>query len=280
MWMPLAALVGVLAYFRVSWQRVALLIGAPFMVFAFFLIKHQESILYIPKIQNIHKLADNPRGMRNPKEANIEYTDVSYTSSDGTKISAWFMPALEASHSAPTLLFCHENAGNMGLRMQEYILMLRHLKTNIFAFDYRGYGDSEGTPSQEGLITDTEGAMRQLRVLADKGEIDPAKVILFGRSLGGAVVIHLAASQRFHGIEPAGAIIANTFTSIGDMFDHLFPVLSWNFVKERFMRLRWKSIDLVPHIELPILWLSTIHDEIVPSKHMHVLRVRFSLFSL
>merc|ERR1712113_864693 len=121
----------------------------------------------------------------------------------------------------------------MGLRLQEFALMHQKLKVNILAFDYRGYGYSTGKPSQDGLIEDTEAVLRYLSTRANRGDVDASKVILFGRSLGGAVVAHVAGKENAYqslGVKPAGVIICNSFTSIADLLDHLFPMLSFDWM--------------------------------------------------
>ena len=85
---------------------------------------------------------------------------------------------------------------------------------------YRGYGDSEGEPSEEGLHLDAEAT---LDYALNDPNIDNDRLFVFGRSLGGAVAVRLAAEK---GANIKGLIIENTFTSISDMVDALMPTVS------------------------------------------------------
>jgi len=131
------------------------------------------------------------------------------------------------------------------------------LKCNVFIISYRGYGLSTGTPSEIGLKLDAEAA---LMYLLSRKDIHPKKIVAFGRSLGGAVAINLAASfpQHFGAV-----IIENTFTSILDMIDVVFPLLSYfKFLSTNV----WDNLETVkcfPSV-LPTLFLSGLKDDLVP----------------
>eukprot|EP00658_Telonema_sp_P-2_P078512 TRINITY_DN7366_c0_g1_i2.p1 TRINITY_DN7366_c0_g1~~TRINITY_DN7366_c0_g1_i2.p1 ORF type:complete len:326 (-),score=67.60 TRINITY_DN7366_c0_g1_i2:398-1375(-) len=244
------------------------------MAFVVYLVMNQESVLYIPVIQGFKTPNDNPPGHRSPREHGLEYEDV-YLPLDGIRIHGWYMPAPTAETEAPTLLFCHENAGNIGLRLEEAKVLHRVLRANVFFFDYRGYGFSEGIPSEEGLVRDGFAALRWLYKRAEEGRINRSRIFLTGRSLGGAVAIQMAAqiSAKPDGMRPAGVIIENTFTCIEEMVGSVFPPLGWAvkwspFLRDRCLRLKWRSIDAIGEIELPILMLSSTEDEIVPAAHM------------
>ena len=151
------------------------------------------------------------------------------------------------------MIFLHENAGNIGLRMDYFEILYKHLEVNIVAIAYRGYSGSEGSPSEPGLIMDAAAAVDFCK---KEPRINDEKVFLCGRSLGGAVAVHLAAemSQKedfyFNGV-----IIESTFTSISDMADQVFPFLTKLpcGIKEKMTKLKWKSIEKVPTIKTPLL---------------------------
>ena len=105
------------------------------------IVVFQESILYIPVLPSGEKTpAELPSGYQHPGQRNIPYEDVHITTPDGEKIHGWFIPAPhQRASSAPTLLFCHENAGNIGARMDEFQQLHRRLGINLLAFDYREY---------------------------------------------------------------------------------------------------------------------------------------------
>merc|ERR1740138_295577 len=159
------------------------------------IVTFQESILYIPVINNWRTPADNPSGYHHPGQRSLEYEDVRIETPDGENIHGWFIPAPRGQDAslAPTVLFCHENAGNIGLRVDEFDHMHKKLKVNQLVFDYRGYGYSTGAPSEAGLVTDTVAAYGWLMEKAGRGELDGSRVLLAGRSLGGAVAVAAAA---------------------------------------------------------------------------------------
>ncbi|RMF62160.1 MAG: alpha/beta hydrolase, partial [Calditrichaeota bacterium] len=109
----------------------------------------------------------------------LQAEDCFFKTSDGLTLHGWFVP-----HEAAlgTLLWCHGNAGNLADRFDN-LLRLSHLPVNVFIFDYRGYGRSEGSPSENGIYLDAEAAYDYLRSRGLRSE----RIIIFGRSLGGAV---------------------------------------------------------------------------------------------
>ena len=192
-------------------------------------------------------------------------------------------PEKPISFSRPTILFLHGNAGNI---LHRYVNMLLLFNTgcNVFIFDYRGYGMSSGNPDEPGLIQDSIAALDYLRnfnnlkpSLIPTDSIDPSKIIVFGRSLGGAVALGLA-EKRYSQIH--SLILENTFTSIPDMVPHIlsliipplqshYNLINSSFIKN-FCRLRWFSKTRISKLvgHLPILMLSGREDEIVPRHHM------------
>lgn len=148
----------------------------------------------------------------------------------------------------------------MGFRLPNLANMHRLLRVNIFVLSYRGYGESSGLPSEPGLIADAEAAFEWLRA---SPHVDMARVLVFGRSMGGAVAIALA--ER-HADEIAALVLENTFTSISEMVDKIFPYLSP--IKGFILRLKWESHRRVGAITCPTLFLSGQKDEVVPVPHM------------
>jgi len=203
---------------------------------------------------------------------------VDVASEQPRRIHAWFLPAGDdaATRSAPTLLFCHANAGNIGLRIPNFEYLIKRLQVNVFALDYRGYGQSEGTPSEEGLIEDALCAWRWLQKESSAGRIDAEQLFVFGRSLGGAVTIALASElqKRAQQPFPRGLILENTFTSISDVVNALFPILAFESLKKRFLRIKWESIQRVPDLEVPMLFLTGEKDEMIPPSHSRLLHAR------
>lgn len=135
---------------------------------------------------------------------------------------------------------------------------------NIVAVAYRGYSNSEGSPDEAGLIMDAEATVEYCK---EEPRINNDKVFLIGRSLGGAVAVHVAAAMsKKKDLYLNGVIIESTFTSIDDMASRVFPFLKLipNNMKEAMTRLKWKSIDHVPDITIPVLYIAGDSDSFVP----------------
>lgn len=259
-----------------SWHMGVLIVVGIIVVFAVSLILRQESMLYVPCVMaGMQTTSDNPEGYRSPSEKkwNLEFEDVYIKTSDDIMIHAWFIKAgKDKTKTAPTYLFCHANAGNIGLRLPNFAKLVERLEANILAFDYRGYGASEGHPFEEGIIEDALAAWRWLDEAAKAGTIDGKRVFVFGRSLGGAVALALSHELHKQGSAlPCGLILENTFASIPMLVNSLFPFLAFEWLKDKFLRLRWLSIDRIPHLEIPLLFISGQQDEVVPCSHSEIL---------
>jgi fermentation-respiration switch protein FrsA (DUF1100 family) len=156
--------------------------------------------------------------------------DIWLTAADGVRLHAWWIPAKAGSGSGgnlPTFLCFHGNAANMAWRADVY-RFLRDLPANVLALEYRGYGRSEGTASEAGIYADAEAAYSYL--LRQQG-IPPARVIVFGQSLGTAVAAHLAANHAVGGI-----VLEAPFPSARALAQGIYwfvPGLSW-LIRSRF----------------------------------------------
>ncbi len=186
-----------------------------------------------------------------PEQAGMEYEDVHLTAGDGVRLHGWWVPAGAARG---TVLFCHGNAGNISHRL-ESIAVFHRLGLNVLIFDYRGFGHSEGTPDEEGTYRDAEAAYRHLR---EERGIDPDRIVFFGRSLGGAVAIELAGR-----VDAAGLIGESTFTSTVEMGKLIYPFLPIRLM----VRNRYDSLAKVGDLSLPVLFIHSPDDELVPFEH-------------
>ena len=241
----------------------------------------QESLLYMPSVPNpqdplfgnaLRTPAEGPAGYRSPSERGLAFEDVRLVASDGVKCHAWFLPAANKS-SAFTLLFSHENAGSMALRLPQLELLHKNLGCNILAYDYRGYGLSDSVViDEEGLMRDAHAAWRWLTQTA---EVDTSRIVLYGASLGGAVTIQLARDLCDAALPaaplPLGVVVCNTFTDIEGMLTAKYAWLDWPIVRRHMLRLRWKSIEHVAHVALPLLLIVGAKDELVPPAHTRLL---------
>jgi len=254
--------------------------GGLFGGFLYLLWAYQENLLYQPKVfPQFTTPQQNPTGYKNPSEQGLEFEDIYLTTEDSIKLHAWFIRPnnLVDRMSRTTLLFFHANAGNMGFRLDNIKQMVNEFKLNVFILSYRGYGNSEGKPNEQGLLIDGETAWKYL---CSREDIDRERLIIFGRSLGGSVAIAMAAkhspprdkTQINTNSSPPyvkALIIENTFTSISSLVDTLFPILSP--LKPFILRLDWPALTRIASVTCPILFLSGSKDEIVPASHMQAL---------
>jgi len=267
-----------------AWKLTCLSTFCSSIVFGLIFWK-QESLLYFPKLSGLPRhLSSNPKGYRNPSEYKVPYSSHIIKTSDGVSIHAWFIyhssyrPA--DGQSLPTIIFFHGNAGNIGMRLPNAIQMYQHLRANILLVEYRGFGDSPDDnylndskiavrPTERGLKLDAEAALRFLKdELKNEGKVDTRKLFVFGRSLGGAVALHLAHYAEHTLGEPlAGVIVENTFLSISKMVDSIFPILTP--FKRVLLRIGWDNSSIINKLrKTPILFLAGDDDEIVPHSHM------------
>lgn len=183
-----------------------------------------------------------------PADWGFQYDNVEFKAADGTQLHGWYIPNRESDR---VLLFFHGNAGNISHR-GESIEIFHRLGLNIFIFDYRGYGQSEGKPSEPGLYADARAAW--LYITESKG-FKKENIIIFGRSLGGAVAAELAAE-----VQPGSLILESTFSSAKEMAYEVMPVMS-RLVPLRF---EFKTAEHIRQVTSPLLVVHSPRDEIIP----------------
>jgi len=188
---------------------------------------------------------------------------------DGITIHSWLLyhPENNAQEKLPTIIFFHGNAGNIGLRLPNAIQMYHYLNANILLVEYRGYGDSDDAkPTEAGLKLDAEGVTAYINK-KNLPNVDPRRIFVFGRSLGGAVAFHMAEyAQKSQFPLLAGLIVENTFLSISEMVDHLMPYVAP--FKLLILRMHWNSGKIASTIRIPTLFLAGAKDTLVPHSHM------------
>ncbi|ETM01024.1 hypothetical protein L917_02332 [Phytophthora nicotianae] len=272
-----------------SWLLSAAYTGGTLCVGALLLLyMYQDRLLYFPTIPGASKFTkDNPPGYRHPGEFSIDYEDLMIPCKDGVKINAWLMKQKEHT-TRPTLIFFHGNAGSeliarillhsvktliltigllavdIGYRLPNAVQLFQKVGVNVLLVDYRGFGHSEGTPSEEGIKLDAEAVLDAMHARTD---IDSSKLVAFGRSLGGAVSVYLAEKEPSR---VAAVVLENTFLSISAMVDALMPFLS--YVKPLVLRMDWNNERAIQKIKQPILFIAGMQDELVPHSHMEKLR--------
>lgn len=187
------------------------------------------------------------QGNWNPAAFNA--TEATFASDDGTHIHGWYF---EHPDPQACVLVCHgngEHVGFMGLEMAE---MRERFQVSILAFDYRGYGRSGGKPFEVGVLQDGEAAQCWL---AAKAQIDPSEVVLYGRSLGGGVAVHLADELGARAL-----VIERTFHSMVDIGAAQYPWLPVRWV----MRNRYPSVERILGYDGPVLQMHGTADTLVP----------------
>lgn len=193
----------------------------------------------------------HPAGQWDPSEEGLRYEDVDFQSEDGTKLHGWWFHHDNAEMS---LVYCHGNRGSIADRVDTFAQLLR-LKVNVFAFDYRGYGKSEGSPSEQGVFADARAAIDHVANVRTEGLGD---VLLFGHSLGGAIAIDAALHRPVSGL-----VVQSSFTQLADMARHRHPDLPMHWI----VRNEFRSIEKVPHLEMPKLFIHGGADQTVPFEH-------------
>ena len=178
----------------------------------------------------------------------LAYQDVFLDTEDGVRLHGWYIPR---HGSQQAVLFFHGNAGNISHRGSS-VEIFHRLGLNVFIFDYRGYGKSQGKPDENGLYKDARAAWRYL---TNERRFEQHDIILFGRSLGGAVAAELSTE-----VQPGGLILESTFSSARDVANAVFPVLS----RLIFLPYDFNSASHVRRVTCPILVLHSPDDEIIP----------------
>jgi pimeloyl-ACP methyl ester carboxylesterase len=252
------------AVVKFAWRMGTLGVGLGGIIATFLYFK-QDSLLYFPEIGGIpRRPGDNPRRYRSPAEHHITFESLKIECEDGVSIHSWLLLQKENAKSAPTIIFFHGNAGNIGLRLPNAKQMMKNLNANVMMVEYRGYGDSDTVkPNEAGLKLDAQAA---LRFIVKHPKIDPSKIIIFGRSLGGSVAFHLAQYAQQNNLPVAGVVVENTFLSISSMVDHLMPYVAP--FKPLVLRLDWNSENIVPRLEMPVFYIGGAQDQLVPHPHM------------
>jgi len=180
-----------------------------------------------------------------PSSVGLAFRNIAFTAADGVKLHGWLIPG----RTPTTLLYSHGNGGNMGGRVTIARMLVDRLGVGVFMYDYRGYGSSEGTPSEAGLVSDALGARAALL----RQGVAPAHVVYFGRSLGAAVTVDLALAHP-----PRGVVLESPFASVRAMASTVLPGVGYLF------RTRWDSLAKIGKLRAPLLVLHGDADETIP----------------
>ena len=194
------------------------------------------------------------RRVSEPKDVSSETQEVQFLSNSRFSISAWFIPCLkQAAYAEWLVIFSHGNAGNISHR-QDFYQTWRALGVNLLAYDYRGYGSSEGRPTEDGTYQDLQAAIAWAK---DQG-FDESRILLLGKSLGGGVSSQVAANQKV-----AGLILHSTFTSLPDLAKELFP---WLPVKS-LSKMQFNTRRHLEHVTAPVMIIHSREDQLIGFQH-------------
>ena len=224
--------------------RVALLALVIYATLVLVVFLFQSRLVFLPDIAGRELVAT-------PDQVGLAYDEVRLATSDGETLHGWWLPQVDAR---TTVIFFHGNAGNISHRF-DTLEIFRRLGVNVLIFDYRGYGQSSGQPSEAGVYEDARSAWEW--VVGEQG-IDSEDIVLFGRSMGGAIAAWLATQ-----VSAGGLIVESSFTSVPDIGAEVYRWLPVRWVA----RIRFPTVDYVSEVDMPVLVIHSRDDEIIPFHH-------------
>jgi fermentation-respiration switch protein FrsA (DUF1100 family) len=227
----------------VAMLKLLLIVAGAYLLLVGFVYLTQSRLLYLPGMPGRQLDAT-------PQDIGLDYEDVSLRASDGVQIHGWFVPG----ELTRTLIYFHGNAGNISHRLHS-IRQFHDLGLAVFIIDYRGYGQSEGSPSEDGLYRDADATWHYLTEIRG---IPAEDIVVFGRSLGGSVAAWLAAGQN-----PGALILDSSFTSVPDIGQEVYPWLPVRLLS----RFRHATAEYVTKARCPVLIVHSRDDEIIPFHH-------------
>jgi fermentation-respiration switch protein FrsA (DUF1100 family) len=191
---------------------------------------------------------ENQEGKRNPQEKNMSYEDITVNTEDGLKLSGWFIHHDRDTIKHPTIIYMQENYGNIGYRLSWAENIYHNLGANIVIVGYRGYGHSEGDPSEHGVELDAKAIIKWT---LNNDKILQNQVYVFGNVLGGAVGVYGAS---FYQDQLKGIILQNTFLNMANAVDDT----NWLFrlLRPLILANYWPTDQRIGNITLPILFIS------------------------
>jgi fermentation-respiration switch protein FrsA (DUF1100 family) len=229
-----------------SWSLL-LLVVVVYLGLLLLLRLNESRLIYFPGPQR--KLLPPPSYL------GLSVQRVEFPTEDGLTIVSWIIPATHDS-TGFWLLICHGNAGNLSeFGRPAHYAGLRQLGLNLLAFDYRGYGESEGVPTERGLYHDAQAAYRYLRETLG---VPAGQIVVFGHSLGSAVAVDLVSR-----VSVGGLIVEGALTSAIERGQELYPFIPVRWIAAS----RYPSIEKISRVTVPKLFLHARGDEVIPLAH-------------
>jgi pimeloyl-ACP methyl ester carboxylesterase len=226
----------------------AVVVGVPLVIYLM-----QDGLLFFPQ-----PLEPGRREMLARRAPLVE--EVRITAADGTQLHGWLAKprtagSAEGGPRFPVVIYFGGNAEEVSWQLEAVVDPARPREWGWLLVNYRGYGFSAGRPSESALVSD---ALQTYDFIAGRPDVDPARIVAFGGSLGSGVAVQLAAARPL-----AGIILISPYDSMVSVGQHHYPILPVSLL----LRHRFDSIGRAPGLELPLLCLAAEHDHVVPSAH-------------
>ena len=223
--------------------NVALLVAIAYAVIAALLFVFQSRLLYFPEIGR--------DVLTTPRAAGLEFEDVWLDVESGVRLHGWFVPRAQPKGVA---LVLHGNAGSIALRI-DWLRMFHELGYAGFVIDYRGYGRSTGSPTEQGTYADAQAAWDYL--VRTRGW-QPGNIVVLGESLGGAIAASLAVRTA-----PRALILQSAFTSVPDVAAAVYPIFPVRWIS----RFKYETRAYLRENSAPVFVAHSRGDEIIPFSH-------------
>lgn len=243
---------------RPRWKRLAraalACVAIPYVGLASLLTVFQRSMIYLPT-----RAASLPASRAMLPTASAEL--VTTTAADGIELHGWWLTTTrpvsdDGRAGRPLIVFFCGNGGHREYRLVEFEIFTER-GADVLCFDYRGYGDNPGSPSEEGLATDARAAWN---FATQSRGVSADRIVLYGESLGGGVAVRLAAELCGEQTPPAGLVLRSTFSSLVDVASQIYPWMPVRWL----LRDRFESDRRIGEVSCPLLMLHGKLDTIVP----------------
>jgi len=221
-------------------------------ILAYLVVGFLFLIIYVRFLESVSLFLPSRKIVATPNDAGMNFEDIYFTTEDHVRINAWLIKTQRDPGKAPTFLYLHGNAGNISDRVEK-VAEFYEMGINVFIIDYRGYGRSQGKITEGGMYKDTLAAYEYL---LSRQDIDHAKIVVYGASIGGVPAVDLASKR------PVAALIADsTFTSAVDMGKMIAP-----FIPSFLISIKMDSLSKIDKVKAPQLFIHSPDDDTVPYK--------------